>query len=92
MMRQITFTEFEVGIKSFEPVDGTDTYRLVKRPVTKFEGTSCTKTDARRAIIEAGVDCPRGADVYWDAVAKVRYKFTTEDLLSIAKEREVVEL
>lgn len=92
MMRQITFYEYEVGVKHFEPVDGTDMYQLAKTPVTTIEATSLTKSDVRKAIIEAGVDCPRGTEVYWTKKGKVLYRFTTEALLAAAESREVLPL
>lgn len=93
MQRQITFYTFEVGVKSFEQ-DGQnpDFYRLVRRPVTEVEATAMTKTEARRAIIEAGVECPRGTEVYWSKVGRVRYKFDNQRLLDICDSREELPL
>lgn len=86
MSRQITFYKFEIGIKQMEQAaDGR--YDLVKTPVTTVEDSSMTNTQIRAAIKAAGVDCPRGSDVYATKVGKVMYKFTTENLLKIADER-----
>ena len=91
-MRQITFYEYEVGVKRFESVEGTDMYQLACTPVTTVEATSLTKSDVRKAIIEAGVECPRGTEVYWTKKSKVLYRFTTEALLAAAESREVLPL
>lgn len=86
MMRQITFFKFEVGYKGLvKAEDGR--YDEVCTPVCEVEASSMTRTDTRAAIKDAGVDCPRGMDVYARKVGKVQYKFTTEDLMGIAKER-----
>lgn len=92
MERQITFTKFVVGIKGFEQVEGTDMYQLVKHPVTEVEATSMCKTDARAAIKDAGVECPRGTDVYWEKAGKVLYRFDTKALLAAATYREELPL
>ena len=92
MMRQITFYDFEVGVKEFEKIDGTETYQLVKYPVTRVEATSMTKSDARKAIKDVGVECPRGTEVYWEKVSKVVYRFTTDALLAAASSREELPL
>lgn len=86
MMRQITFKKFECGISEMVKADD-GRYDLVTRPVCTVEASSMTKSDVRKAIIEAGTPCPRGTEVYCTPVGKVVYKFTTEDLLAIAKER-----
>ena len=93
MQRQITFYKFEVGVKSFEQdADNPDFYRLVRRPVTEVEATAMTKTEARRAIIDSGVECPRGTEVYWSKVGRVRYKFDNQRLLDICDSREELPL
>ena len=91
-MRQITFYDFEVGVKGFEKIDGTETYQLAKRPITHVEATSMTKSDVRRAIKEAGYECPRGTEVYWTKVSKVVYRFTTDALIAAASSREELPL
>ena len=92
MLRQITFYEYEVGVKKFEPVEGTNMFQLAETPVTTIEATALTKSDVRKAIIEAGVECPRGTEVYWTKKSKVLYRFTTEALLAAAESREVLPL
>lgn len=88
MTRQITFYKYVVGYRSLEQIGETDTYKLTTHDVCEVEATSLTKSDIRRAIIESGVDCPRGTDVYATRVGKVLYKFTTEKLLAAADSRE----
>lgn len=86
MMRQITFKKFECGIQEMvKAADGR--YDLVTKPVCTVEASAMAKSDIRKAIVDAGVPCPRGTEVYCTPVGKVQYKFTTEDLLAIAKER-----
>lgn len=86
MSRQITFFKFECGMKSMEKAtDGR--YDLVETPCVTVEESSMTNTQIRKAIIDAGFDCPRGTSVYAKKVGKVMYKFTTENLLKIADER-----
>ena len=85
-MRQITFKKFDCGICEMVKADD-GRYDLVTRYVCTVEASSMTKSDVRKAIIEAGVPCPRGTETYAAPVGKVVYKFTTEDLLAIAKER-----
>lgn len=93
MQRQITFYKFEVGVKSFEQDEqNPDFYKLAKRPVCEVEATAMTKTEARRAIIDAGVECPRGTEVYWSKVGRVRYKFDNAKLLEICDSREELPL
>ena len=93
MQRQITFYQFEVGVKSFvQSEDNPDFYQLTRRPVTTVEATAMTKTEARRAIIDAGVECPRGTEVYWSKVGRVRYKFDNAKLLEICDSREELPL
>ena len=76
MARQITFFKFEVGIQSLQQAeDGR--YDLVRIPVGTVEDTSLTKTDIRKFIMDNGVECKRGTEVYAKKVAKVVYKFTT---------------
>ena len=90
-MRQITFYKFEVGVQSMVE-QGNDMYRLVKQPITTVEASSMGKADARKALIEAGHDCPRGTDVYWKKLGKVRYYFETEALVAAATKREELPL
>lgn len=91
MSRQITFYRFELGIQSMEQAaDGR--FDLVRKPVCEVEDSSLTKSDIRKAIMAAGVDCPRGCDVYADKVGRVQYKFTTEALKSVAESREELPL
>ena len=91
MLRQITFFQYEVGIQSMvKAADGR--YDLVRKPAAVVENTSMTKTDIRAAILESGVSCPRGTEVYATKVGKVVYKFTTDDLKSIAQSREELPL
>ena len=92
MTRQITFYKFMVGYRTLEQIGDTDTYKLTTHDVCEVEATSLTKSDIRRAIIEAGADCPRGTDVYANKVGKVLYKFTTEKLLAAAESREELPL
>ena len=91
MSRQITFYKYECGVQSMQQAeDGR--YDLVRTPVVEVEDSSLTKTDIRKAIIEAGFECKRGTEVYATKVAKVVYKFTTEALKSIAESREELPL
>lgn len=93
MARQITFYLYEVGIRELVPVEGVeDTFKLVNRPVTTAEAASMPKSEQRRAILEAGVECPRGTETYAAKVGRVRYTFETADLLAIAKSREELPL
>lgn len=90
-MRQITFYKFKCGIQSMEQAaDGR--YDLVRKDVCEVEDTHLGKTQIRAAIKAAGVDCPRGTEVYAEKVGRVVYKFETEDLLRIAKSREELPL
>ncbi len=87
-MRQITMNIYSVGTIDFvEAADGR--YDKVKTVVCEVENSSLTKTEIRAAIKEAGVEVPRGIEVFADKVGTVRYYFETEDLLAIAKNREV---
>lgn len=91
MARQITFYKYEVGIQSLHQAeDGR--YDLIHTPVGEIEASSLTKTDIRKFIMDNGVECKRGAEVYSKKVAKVVYKFTTEKLLEIADSREELPL
>jgi hypothetical protein len=91
MARQITFFKFEIGICEMKQAeDGR--YDLVKTKLCEVEETSMTKSDIRKAIMDAGFECKRGADVYADKVAKVRYTFTTEALKSICEDCTVLPL
>lgn len=93
MARQITFHKYEVGIRELVPVEGEkDTFKLVNRPVTTAEAASMPKSEQRRAIIDAGVECPRGTETYAAKVGRVRYTFETADLLAVAKSREELPL
>ena len=90
-MRQITFNVYEVGFQHMqEREDGL--FELVRVPVTTIEETSVTKSIVRAAIKGAGVECPRGADVYNEKKGRVRYFFETEDLKAICKGREELSL
>ncbi len=87
MSRQITFFNFEVGIQQMvEAEDGR--FDLVRKPIAIVEDSSMTKTEIRKAIIDAGVECKRGTEVYATKVGRVVYRFTTEALKSIAESRE----
>lgn len=91
MSRQITFYMYEVGIQQMvEAEDGR--FDLIRKPVTTVEDSSMTKTEIRKAIMEAGVECKRGTEVYATKTGKVVYKFTTEALKSIAESREELPL
>lgn len=87
MARQITFFKYEVGIQSLEKADD-GRYDLVHTPVGIMEDTSLTKTDIRKFIMDNGVECKRGTEVYAKKVAKVVYKFSTDKLLEIADSSE----
>ena len=87
MQRQITFYKFEVGIRDMlQRDDGL--FELRETPVTTVEASHMTKGEARKAILKAGADCPRGTDVYWHKTGKVRYYFETDALLAAATSRE----
>lgn len=91
MARQITFYKYEVGIQSLQQAeDGR--YDLVHTPVGTMEDTFLTKTDIRKFIMDNGVECKRGTEVYAKKLAKVIYKFSTEKLLEIADSREELPL
>ena len=91
MSRQITFFTFECGFQEMRQAeDGR--YDLVRVPVCTVEDSSLTKSDIRKAIMDAGVTCPRGTDVYATKVGKVLYKFSTEALKSICDSREELPL
>lgn len=91
MERQITFFKYEVGIQSLQQAeDGR--YDLVRTPVGTMENTSLTKTDIRKYIMNNGIECKRGTEVYAKKVAKVVYKFSTEKLLKIADSCEELPL
>lgn len=91
MLRQITFYKFECGVEGFQQrEDGL--YEKRRTPLVTIEAGSMTRGDIRKAIIESGHECPRGTDVYAAKVGRVQYKFTTEDLMSIAKSREELTL
>lgn len=91
MARQITFYKYEVGIQSLQQSeDGR--YDLIQTPVGEIEASSLTKTDIRKFIMDNGVECKRGVEVYSKKIAKVVYKFTTEKLLEIADSREELPL
>ena len=91
MSRQITFYKFEVGIQQMvEAEDGR--FDLIRKPVATVEDSSMTKTEIRKAIMEAGAECKRGTEVYATKVGRVVYKFTTEALKSIAESREELPL
>lgn len=91
MARQITFYKFVVGIQALEKAeDGR--YDLVQTPIGEIEATSLTKTDIRKFIMDNGIECKRGTEVYSKKVAKVVYKFSTEKLLEIADSREELPL
>lgn len=92
MMRQITFYKFECGTKQMVQADD-GRYDLVATPICTVESSSMTKGDIRRAIEDAtGAKLARGTEVYARKMGKVVYKFTTEDLMSIVKEREELPL
>ena len=91
MSRQITFFTFECGIQEMRKAeDGR--FDLVRVPVCTVEDSSLTKSDIRKAIIDAGYTCPRGTDVYATKVGKVLYRFTTEALKGICESREELPL
>lgn len=90
-MRQISMFKFVIGTQEMKArPDGL--FELVKTPITEVVDTCLTKTDARKALAEAGHPVKRGADVYWDKVEKHVMYFETEKLLSIIDHVEVEEL
>ncbi len=89
-MRQITMYKFEIGTSEMVEVS-EDTYKRVKHPIIEGElASSMTKTEARKALADAGHPLKRGADVYWQKVGAVKLYFETADLLSIVKKAEDV--
>lgn len=86
MMRQITFYKFEIGTRGLVKADD-GRYDEVEQVICTAEASSMSRSEIRAAIKDAGYTCPRGTDVFARKVGKVQYKFTTDDLLSIAKER-----
>lgn len=91
MMRQLTLYKFEVGTKKMvERPDGL--FEKREEVATTVEATSLSKTEIRAAIIAAGVECPRGTDVFANKVGRILLKFENEDLMSIVKEREELSL
>lgn len=87
-MRQITFYEFECGTEAFvQAEDGR--YDVVRTPITTITDSSVTRSEVRKAIKDAGYDLKRGERVYSTAIYKIVYRFETEDLIAIAKERIV---
>lgn len=56
----------------------------VLTPAIHVFDTSMTKTDGRKALLNAGYDVPKGCEVLITPVAKVKYRCTVQDFLSIS--------
>lgn len=62
----------------------------VLTPAIHVFDTSMTKTDGRKALISAGYDVPKGCQVLITPVAKVKYRCSVADFLSISSPVEEV--
>lgn len=88
MLRTVTMYKYEVGIEEMKQAeDGR--FDLVRVPLCEVEFSTMTPADMRRAIKDAGFDCPRGAQVYATRTEKITYKYDLAKLPEIAESREV---
>lgn len=62
-----------------------DTPKAVKLGSAEFVATNATKTDARKALKAAGIDCPRGTEIRLEEVEAVVYGMSVETFMQYAK-------
>lgn len=85
--RQITFKLFEVGFKSLEQAeDGR--YDIKRTYMFTTQDTRLSVKEARAEAKDKGFIVPRGAEIYIECVGTVKYFFTTDELMTIARKAE----
>lgn len=75
-----TIKSFAVAAYDFDENDMRVDFGCVN-----FDGTAITKTIARKALIEAGIPCPKGCRVKWEEVGEQVYAISDEEFMAIAR-------
>ena len=82
MMFTRTITTFEAKAYRLFLEDGTPKVEELGKAV--FMGTAANRTDARKALADAGYAIPKGATIEITPVEEVVYGCTIEDFMSVA--------
>lgn len=80
-----TITTFEAT--AYNTVLDTETMQasVEKIATVHFQGTTATKTEARKAFQEQGYTVPKGTEIVIKPVKEIKYACTLEDFLEIAQ-------
>ena len=80
-----TITTFEAT--AYNTVLDTETMQasVEKIATVHFQGTTSTKTEARKAFQEQGYTVPKGTEIVIKPVKEIKYACTLEDFLEIAQ-------
>lgn len=80
-----TITTFKATAYKMELDKETMTANVTELGTALFVSTNGSKTEARAALKSAGVDCPRGCEVTWEAVESTLYAMPIDKFMSLAE-------
>ena len=78
-----TITTYKATAYTIKWVDGKP--EAAELGSAEFVAASASKTDARKALKAAGVNCPRGTEVIIDEVEQVVYGMSVEEFMQHAQ-------
>lgn len=79
-----TFAVSVIGRKEVE-IDGEVYEKKYAVQTVEVLAASLTKTEARKALKDAGIDCPRNTEIEWVVVKETKYACELADFLAIAQ-------
>lgn len=79
---KVTRTITTFSVKAVRPDFATMTFNVIGE--CECVATHMTKTIARKALIERGINVPRGTEVTFDKTTETLYACSLEDFLKIA--------
>lgn len=82
-----TLTTYEIRVIGRQEVeiDGEVYEKKVAVNSVEILAASLNKTEARKALKDAGIDCPRNTEIDWVAKKETKYACELADFLAIAQ-------
>lgn len=80
-----TITTFEATAYKMELDKATMTAQVKELGKATFVSTNGSKTEARAALKAAGIPCPRGTEVTWEAIESTLYAMPIETFMQYAE-------
>ena len=82
-----TLTTYEIRVVGRQEVEIDGEIYEKKVPINSVEilAASLNKTEARKALKDAGIECPRNTEIDWVAKRETKYACELADFLTIAQ-------